>query len=60
MSVLKITIENSVLDYLKKKECNELKIEVVEVNVSSYIGRIPETRIDLCSPNDNEMYNSYT
>ena len=59
MSVMKITIENPVLDYLNKKECNELTIDVVEFDVSSCVGRIPETRIDLCSPSDNEKYSSH-
>ena len=60
MSVMKITIENPALDYLNKKECNELTIDVVELEVSSCVGRIPETRIDLCSPSNNEKYNSHT
>ena len=60
MSVVKITIENSVLDYLNKNESNELTIDVVELDVSCCIGRLPETRIDLSSPSDNEKYNSYT
>ena len=60
MSVMKITIENPVLDYLHKKKCIELTIDVVEYDVSSCVGRIPETRIDLCSPSDNEKYNSHT
>ena len=57
---MKITIENTVLDYLHKKECIELTIDVVEYDVSSCVGRIPETRIDLCSPSNNEKYNSHT
>ena len=56
---MEITIETSALDYLNKKECNELTIDVVEFDVSSCVGRIPETRIDLCSPSDNEKYNSH-
>jgi hypothetical protein len=57
---MEITIETSALDYLNKKECNELTIDVVEYDVSSCVGRIPETRIDLCSPSDNEKYSSHT
>ena len=57
---MKITIENSVVDYLNKKECSELTIDVVEIDVSCCVGRIPETKIDLCSPRDNEKYNSYS
>ena len=60
MSVMKITIENSVLDYLNKKECSELTIDVVELDVNCCVGRIPETRIDLCSPSDTGKYNSHT
>jgi hypothetical protein len=60
MRFMKITIENSVLDYLNKKECDELTIDVVELDVSCCIGRIPETRIDLCSPSYHQKYNSYT
>ena len=59
MSFMKITIENPVLDYLNKKECDELTIDVIELDVSCCIGRLPETRIDLCSPSNNEKYNSY-
>ena len=58
MSVVKITIENSVIDYLNKKECNELTIEVIELDISCCVGRIPETRIDLSSPSNYEKYNS--
>ncbi len=57
---MKITIQNSVLDYLNKKKCTELTIEVVELEVSGCVGRIPETRINLCSPRDNDKYNSHT
>ena len=57
---MKITIQNSVLDYLNKKKCAELTIEVVELEVSGCVGRIPETRINLCSPRDNDKYNSHT
>ena len=59
MIVMNITLGNSVLDYLQKKECNELTIEVIEIDVSTCVGRIPETKINFGSPTKNDEYDSY-
>lgn len=59
MIVMNITLGNSVLDYLQKNECNELTIEVIEIDVSTCVGRIPETKINFGSPTKNDEYDSY-